>query len=54
MKISKKRKAALAQVDANRSYSLSEAAGLVKQITYTRFDASVDIDVRLGVDPRKA
>lgn len=54
MKISKKRKAALAQVDANRSYSLSEAASLVKQITYTRFDASVDIDVRLGVDPRKA
>ncbi len=54
MKISKKRKAALAQVDANRSYSLSEAASLVKQITYTKFDASVDIDVRLGVDPRKA
>lgn len=54
MKISKKRKAALAQVDANRSYSLNEAASLVKQITYTKFDASVDIDVRLGVDPRKA
>lgn len=54
MKISKKRKAALALVDANRSYSLGEAASLVKQITYTKFDASVDIDVRLGVDPRKA
>lgn len=54
MKVSKKRKAALAKVDASRHYSLVEAANLVKEITYTKFDASVDLDVRLGVDPRKA
>lgn len=52
--ISKKRKESLAKVDFNKSYTLSEAATLVKSITYTKFDASVDIDVRLGVDPRKA
>ncbi len=54
MKISKKRKAALALFDGTKSYSLLEAAELVKKMTYTKFDASVDIDVRLGVDPRKA
>ena len=53
-KLTKKRKAALAKVDQNKEYSLIDAAGLVKEITYTKFDASVDIDVRLGVDPRKA
>jgi large subunit ribosomal protein L1 len=53
-KISKKRKAALAKVDPQKNYSLQEAANLVKEITYTKFNASVDIDVRLGVDPRKA
>jgi large subunit ribosomal protein L1 len=53
-KLTKKRKAALAKVDQNKEYSLVDAAGLVKEITYTKFDASVDIDVRLGVDPRKA
>ncbi len=52
--ISKKRKESLAKVDFNKSYTLSEAATLVKSITYTKFDASVDVDVRLGVDPRKA
>lgn len=52
--ISKKRKETLAKVDANKLYTLSEAAALVKEITYTKFDASVDVDVRLGVDPRKA
>lgn len=53
-KLTKKRKAALAKVDQNKEYSLVDAASLVKEITYTKFDASVDIDVRLGVDPRKA
>jgi large subunit ribosomal protein L1 len=53
-KLTKKRKAALEKVDQSKEYSLVDAAGLVKEITYTKFDASVDIDVRLGVDPRKA
>jgi large subunit ribosomal protein L1 len=53
-KLTKKRKAALAKVDQNKEYTLVDAASLVKEITYTKFDASVDIDVRLGVDPRKA
>ncbi len=54
MRVSKKRKVALAMVDAKREYSLVEAVELVKKMTYTKFDASVDIDMRLGVDPRKA
>jgi large subunit ribosomal protein L1 len=53
-KISKKRKEALAKHDLTQMRSLVEAAIVVKDITYTKFDASVDIDVRLGVDPRKA
>ena len=53
-KLTKKRKAALDKVDQNKEYTLLDAAGLVKEITFTKFDASVDIDVRLGVDPRKA
>ncbi len=53
-KNTKNRKAALAKVDLTKEYSLGEAAGVVKEITFTKFDASVDIDVRLGVDPRKA
>lgn len=53
-KISKKRKDALAKVEKGKKYDLQEAAKLVKDITFTKFDASVDIDVRLGVDPRKA
>ncbi|WP_242923666.1 50S ribosomal protein L1 [Pontibacter liquoris] len=53
-KISKKRKAALEKADLTKEYALADAAGVVKEITYTKFDASVDIDVRLGVDPRKA
>src|SRR4028118_1199038 len=53
-KISKKRKEALAKHDLTEVRSLIEAAKVVKDITYTKFDASVDIDVRLGVDPRKA
>ena len=53
MKLTKKRKEALALVDRQKEYTLAEAAELVKRITYTKFDASVDLDVRLGVDPRK-
>lgn len=53
-RLTKKRKAAMALVDRTKEYTLNEAAKLVKEITYTKFDASVDIDVRLGVDPRKA
>lgn len=53
-RISKNRKAALANLEQGKIYSLEEAAALVKEVTTTKFDASVDIDVRLGVDPRKA
>ncbi len=51
---SKKQKEAFAKFDKNKLYTLDEAVEVVKNITYTKFDASVDIDVRLGVDPRKA
>jgi large subunit ribosomal protein L1 len=53
-KLTKKRKEALAKFDKNSTYSLTEAIKVVKQITNTSFDSSVDVDVRLGVDPRKA
>ena len=53
-KISKKRKEALAKVEAKKAYTLKEASALVKEITNVKFDASVDVAVRLGVDPRKA
>jgi len=53
-KISKKKKEALAKYDKDGILSLSKAIEVVKEITYTKFDASVDVDVRLGVDPRKA
>jgi large subunit ribosomal protein L1 len=53
-RISKKRKEALKKIDAAKAYSLIEASKLVKEISYTKFDSSVDIDVRLGVDPKKA
>jgi large subunit ribosomal protein L1 len=53
-KISKNRKLALSKFDATKAYSVEEAAKIVKEITTTKFDASVDISVRLGVDPRKA
>lgn len=53
-KLTKNQKAALEKIDLEKEYSLEEAAKLVKEITFTKFDASVDIDVRLGVDPRKA
>jgi large subunit ribosomal protein L1 len=53
-KLTKNKKAAFGKLDRQKEYSLEEAAQLVKDITFTKFDASVDIDVRLGVDPRKA
>lgn len=53
-KIAKKRKAAIAKYDATKAYDLAQATKIVKEITTTKFDASVDICVRLGVDPRKA
>ena len=53
-KISKKRKEAFAKFDKSKVYPVAEAVQIVKDITYTKFDASFDIDVRLGVDPRKA
>lgn len=53
-KLTRKRKESLALFDKNKLYSLAEASEIVKKITNTKFDASVDIDVRLGVDPRKA
>ncbi|MBQ8544497.1 MAG: 50S ribosomal protein L1 [Alistipes sp.] len=53
-KLTKNQKAACAKVEPHKAYKLSEAASLLKEITFTKFDASVDIDVRLGVDPRKA
>lgn len=53
-KISKKRKAANAKVEVDKLYSISEASALVKEVNTTKFDASVDVHIRLGVDPRKA
>lgn len=53
-RISKKRKEALARYDINKPYPLDEAAKLLKEITYTKFDSSVDLAIRLGVDPKKA
>lgn len=53
-KLTKNQKLALGKIEAGKAYTLKEAAALVKEITTTKFDASVDVDVRLGVDPRKA
>ncbi|NUM30929.1 MAG: 50S ribosomal protein L1 [Bacteroidetes bacterium] len=54
MKITKNRKAVIAKYDKTKSYSLKEASEIVKNISFTKFDSSVDIDVKLGVDPRQA
>lgn len=54
MGITKKRKAIAAKVDKNKTYSLADASALVKEINCTKFDSSVDVHVRLGVDPKKA
>jgi large subunit ribosomal protein L1 len=53
-KISKNRKAVLAKYSPEKAYTLEEAAKVVKEITFTKFDASVDLDIRLGVDPKKS
>lgn len=53
-RLTKKRKAVEAQLDKDKVYSLSEAAGMVKSINCTNFDSSVDVHIRLGVDPKKA
>ena len=52
--ITKKRKVANTKVDANKAYSLKEASNLVKEINCTKFDSSVDLHIKLGVDPKKA
>ena len=53
-KLTKNQKLALGKIEAGKAYTLKEATALVKEISTTKFDASVDVDVRLGVDPRKA
>ena len=53
-KLTKNQKLALSKIEAGKTYTLAEATEKVKEITFTKFDASLDIDVRLGVDPRKA
>ena len=53
-KLTKNQKSVAEKVEAGKAYTLEEASKLVKEITTTKFDASVDVDVRLGVDPRKA
>ena len=53
-KLTKNQKLVAGKIEAGKAYTLKEASALVKEITTTKFDASVDIDVRLGVDPRKA
>src|SRR6187401_2144427 len=52
--ITKKRNVANAKVDANKAYSLKEASTLIKEVKTTKFDSSVDLHIRLGVDPKKA
>ena len=53
-KLTKNKKAALAKYSPDKEYSLTDAAALVKEITFTKFDASVDVDIRLGIDPKKS
>jgi len=53
-RLTKNRKLALEKIEAEKAYKLNEAAVLVKEITHSKFDSSVDLDIRLGVDPRKA
>ncbi len=53
-KLSKNRKRITSKVDATKAYSVAEASQLVKDVTFTKFDSAVDLDIRLGVDPRKA
>ena len=53
-RVSKNRKAVVGKVDIQKKYSLADASKLVKEITFTKFDASVDLDIKLGVDPKKS
>ncbi|MDD6723037.1 MAG: 50S ribosomal protein L1 [Bacteroidales bacterium] len=53
-KLTKNQKIALSKIEAGKAYSIGEGAAKVKDVNYAKFDASIDIDVRLGVDPRKA
>ena len=53
-KLTKNQKKALELYDSTKAYTMEEAAKIVKEITFAKFDSSVDIDVKLGVDPRKA
>src|SRR4030042_4986414 len=53
-KLTKNKKLAISKIETDKAYKLSEAASIIKDVTFTKFDASVDLDVRLGVDPRKA
>ena len=54
MKLSKKRKAVVGKVDATKLYTLADASKIVKEVTTCKFDASVDLHIRLGIDPKKA
>ncbi|MCX8473117.1 MAG: 50S ribosomal protein L1 [Sediminibacterium sp.] len=54
MKITKKRKALVSKIDKNKLYTLTESTSLIKQINCTKFDSSVDLHIKLGVDPKKA
>ncbi|HMJ71192.1 MAG TPA: 50S ribosomal protein L1 [Cyclobacteriaceae bacterium] len=53
-RVSKKRKAVLAKINIEKEYSLDDASNLLKEISFTKFDSSVDLDIRLGVDPKKS
>jgi large subunit ribosomal protein L1 len=53
-RISKNRKAVIAKYDANKVYTLDEASKVIKDISFTKFDSSVDVDIRLGIDPKKS
>jgi large subunit ribosomal protein L1 len=53
-KLTKNQKVAISKIEPGKQYSIAEASKLIKDVTYTKFDSSVDIDIRLGVDPRKA
>ena len=53
-RLTKNQKTALEKIELGKQYSLTEASKMVKEITFTKFDASIDIDVRLGVDPKQA
>lgn len=53
-KLTKNQKLVVGKVDSTKEYSLDDASSLVKEVTFTKFDASIDLDIRLGVDPKKA